>query len=82
MIERNEERVFEAVGEQPSRYGEKNATCYNAVHSFTINRGRQLQEPEVDFDGRDHRHCFAIFQPRLESPLRDCINRFLIQTES
>src|SRR5580692_11758250 len=41
-----------------------------------------LQEAEIDFDGRGHRHGRSILHAGAELPLSDGFRGFLIQTES
>jgi len=41
-----------------------------------------LQEPEVDFDGRRHRHGLAVLGRRFELPLADGLQSVLVQPEA
>src|SRR5258708_27268645 len=44
--------------------------------------GGVLQKPEVYFDSGEDGDRLAILQSGLESPLRDSLDRFLVQTEA
>ena len=45
-------------------------------------RRERLQQPEIHFDLRLHRHRFAVLLTRAELPLLDGFDGFLIQSQT